>query len=214
MGRSPQGDVTGHWPVSSRTLPASTISCRPVMHLAWLASCVTHKTARPARIRIAISDSTAATEAASRAAVGSSSSNTFGRMIRARTNASRSRSPVDRRAIGQLFASSGNPRFVRTAAAAVHSPKCWPTVCPPAALQKHGAEVVVYSYSAGSSSPGGPSGPRRQLMRGRRRNLVEMVDPGSIASGDLGLLRFSAVLQNLLDNLPAPGEGGLDMGII
>jgi len=53
------------------------------------------------------------TEAASRAAVGSSRSNTFGWMIRARTSASRSRSPVDRRAIGQLFASSGSPRFVK-----------------------------------------------------------------------------------------------------
>jgi hypothetical protein len=41
-----------------------------------------------------------------------------------------------------------------------------------------------------------------------------MVYPGSIASGDLGLLLFSAVLQNLLNNLPAPGEGGLDVGII
>src|SRR5215468_2689109 len=41
-----------------------------------------------------------------------------------------------------------------------------------------------------------------------------MVDPGSIASGDLNLLLFSAVLQNFLDDLPAPGEGGFDMGII
>jgi hypothetical protein len=44
--------------------------------------------------------------------------------------------------------------------------------------------------------------------------LVEMVDPGGIAAGDLSLLRFRAVLQNLLNDLPAPGEGGLDMGII
>src|SRR5262249_7792997 len=43
------------------------------------------------------------------------------------------------------------------------------------------------------------------------RNLVEMVDPGGIASGDLGLLLFSAVLQNLLNDLVAPGEGGFDM---
>src|SRR5712672_1068576 len=41
-----------------------------------------------------------------------------------------------------------------------------------------------------------------------------MVYPGSIASGDFGLLLFSTVLQNLLNDLPAPGEGGLDMGII
>src|SRR5215813_15153468 len=41
-----------------------------------------------------------------------------------------------------------------------------------------------------------------------------MVDPGSIASGDLGLLLFGTVLQNLLNDLPAPGEGGFDMGII
>ena len=51
-------------------------------------------------------------------------------------------------------------------------------------------------------------------QRRTHRNLVEMVYPGSIASGDLGLLLFSAVLQNLLNDLPAPGEGGLDMGII
>src|SRR6202011_555876 len=44
--------------------------------------------------------------------------------------------------------------------------------------------------------------------------LVEMVYPGGVAAGDLGLLLFSAVLQNLLDDLPALGEGGLDMGII
>ena len=41
-----------------------------------------------------------------------------------------------------------------------------------------------------------------------------MVYPGGVASGDLGLLLFSAVPQNLLDDLPAPGEGGLDMGVI
>src|ERR1700737_1477373 len=41
-----------------------------------------------------------------------------------------------------------------------------------------------------------------------------MVYPGGIASGGFGLLLFSAVLQNLLNDLPAPGEGGLDMGII
>src|SRR5437667_2387628 len=41
-----------------------------------------------------------------------------------------------------------------------------------------------------------------------------MVNPGGVASGDLGLLLFSAVDQNILNNLPAPGEGGLDMGVI
>src|SRR3984893_7808412 len=41
-----------------------------------------------------------------------------------------------------------------------------------------------------------------------------MVYPGSIASSDLGLLLFSAVLENLLNDLPAPGGGGFDMGII
>jgi hypothetical protein len=53
-----------------------------------------------------------------------------------------------------------------------------------------------------------------RLTEEDRRNLVEMVNPGGIASGDLGLFLFRAVLQNLLNNLPAPGEGGLDMGII
>jgi hypothetical protein len=77
-----------------------------------------------------------------------------------------------------------------------------------------GPEVVTYSYSAGPSSPGGPSGSSVRRLEEDYRNLVEMVYPGSIASGDLGLLLFSAVLQNLLNNLPAPGEGGLDMGII
>jgi hypothetical protein len=41
-----------------------------------------------------------------------------------------------------------------------------------------------------------------------------MVYPGGIASGDLGLLLFGAARQNLLNDLPAPGEGGFDMGII
>src|SRR3954469_2206206 len=41
-----------------------------------------------------------------------------------------------------------------------------------------------------------------------------MVYPGSIAAGDLGLLLFGAVPQNLLNDLPTPGESGLDMGVI
>ena len=51
-------------------------------------------------------------------------------------------------------------------------------------------------------------------QRRTHRNLVEMVYPGGIAAGDLGLLLFSAVRQNLFNDLPAPGEGGLDMGVI
>ena len=62
--------------------------------------------------------------------------------------------------------------------------------------------------------PGRTQRPRRQLTTGRRRNLVEMVDPGSIAAGDLGLLLFSAARQDLLNDLVAPGEGGLDMGVV
>jgi len=62
--------------------------------------------------------------------------------------------------------------------------------------------------------PGRTQRPQRQLTRGRCRKLVEMVYSGSIASGDLGLLLFSTVLQNFLNDLPAPGEGGFDMGII
>jgi hypothetical protein len=64
------------------------------------------------------------------------------------------------------------------------------------------------------SSPGGPSGSSVRLLEEEHRNLVEMVYPGGIASGDLGLLLFGAVLQNLLDDLVAPREGGLDMGIV
>jgi len=41
-----------------------------------------------------------------------------------------------------------------------------------------------------------------------------MVYPGSVAASDLGLLLFGAVPQNLLNDLPAPGESGLDMGVI
>src|SRR3954454_6407939 len=41
-----------------------------------------------------------------------------------------------------------------------------------------------------------------------------MVYPGSVAAGDFGLLHFSAVRQNVLNDLPAPGESGLDMGVI
>src|SRR3954453_298894 len=41
-----------------------------------------------------------------------------------------------------------------------------------------------------------------------------MVYPGSVAAGDFGLLLFSAVPQNLLNDLPAPGESGLDMGVV
>ena len=72
----------------------------------------------------------------------------------------------------------------------------------------------LFAISAGSSSPGDPAVVASGDQRRTQRNLVEMVDPGSIASGDLGLLLFSAVLQNLLNDLPASGEGGLDMGII
>ena len=53
-----------------------------------------------------------------------------------------------------------------------------------------------------------------QAVRGNRLNLVEVVNPDSIASGDLGLLLFSAVLQNLVNDLPAPGERGFNMRII
>src|SRR5690349_1507554 len=49
---------------------------------------------------------------------------------------------------------------------------------------------------------------------GERRNLVEVVYPGGIASGDLGLLLFGAARQNLLNDLVTPGEGGLDMRVI
>src|SRR5579862_8405184 len=45
-------------------------------------------------------------------------------------------------------------------------------------------------------------------------HLVEIVDPGSVAAGDLGLLFFGAVAQNLFDDLPASGEGGFDVGVI
>src|SRR5271155_303269 len=41
-----------------------------------------------------------------------------------------------------------------------------------------------------------------------------MVYPDSIASGDLGLLRFGAVSQDLFNDLPSPRESGLDMRII
>ena len=63
------------------------------------------------------------------------------------------------------------------------------------------------SVQHGSSSPRGPSG-RSVNRERRRRNLVEMVYPGSIASGYLGVLFFSAVLQHLLNNMPAPGKAG------
>src|SRR5229473_8303727 len=65
---------------------------------------------------------------------------------------------------------------------------------------------------AGSASPGGPSGSSVRRPEEDRRNLVEIVYPGGVASGDLGLLLFSAVSQNLLDDLMAPGESGFDMG--
>src|SRR5712691_10635289 len=70
------------------------------------------------------------------------------------------------------------------------------------------------STRLGPPSQGGPSGSSVRRPEEDHRNLVEMVYPGSIASGDLGLLLFGTVLQNLLNDLPAPGEGGLDMGII
>ena len=72
----------------------------------------------------------------------------------------------------------------------------------------------LFAISAGSSSRGDPAAAASGDQKRTHRNLVEMVYPGSIASGDLGLLLFSTVLQNLLDDLPAPGEGGLDMGVI
>src|SRR5207247_6666402 len=66
-----QGEVAVHSGTSSRTWPPPTTRSRCPTRLACSASCVTHSTARPARISVRISDSTAATEAASRAAVGS-----------------------------------------------------------------------------------------------------------------------------------------------
>ena len=56
--------------------------------------------------------------------------------------------------------------------------------------------------------------PPHQPTRGRRRYLVQMVYPGGIAAGDLSLFLFSAARQDLVNDLVAPGEGGLDMGIV
>ena len=44
--------------------------------------------------------------------------------------------------------------------------------------------------------------------------LFDMVDPGGIASGDLGLLLLGAVGQDLAEDLPAAGEGGLLVGVV
>src|SRR6202035_2606762 len=59
--------------------------------------------------------------------------------------------------------------------------------------------------------PGRTQRQQSQVIRGALRNLIKMVYPGGIASGDLLLLLFSAARQNLLNDLPAPGEGGFDM---
>src|SRR5438477_1203918 len=123
-----QGDIAVHCGASPRTCPASTTRSRCATRLACSPSCVTHNTARPVRMRALISDSTAATEATSRAAVGSSSNSTFGRIVSARASASRSRSPVDSRAIGHAFVCSAKPRSLTKTNAAVQSPKCSPTV--------------------------------------------------------------------------------------
>src|SRR5262249_30902957 len=65
----------------------------------------------------------------------------------------------------------------------------------------------------GPPPPEDPAAPA-QLTRGTGRKLIQMVYSGGIASGDLGLLLFSAARQDLLNDLVAPGEGGLDMGIV
>src|SRR6266478_5680647 len=64
-----QGDIAVHSGASSRTCPASTTSSLCATRLACSASCVTHNTARPVRMRALISDSTAALDVASVAAV-------------------------------------------------------------------------------------------------------------------------------------------------
>ena len=84
----------------------------------------------------------------------------------------------------------------------------------PGSLTPHGRHYAqAYLYGAGSSSPEGPSSSLGRLGEDHS-HLVEFVDPGRVASGDLGLLFFSAVHQDLLNDLVAPGEGGFDMGIV
>jgi hypothetical protein len=45
-------------------------------------------------------------------------------------------------------------------------------------------------------------------------HLRQMVDPGGIPAGNLGLLLLRTLRQNLPKDLLGPGEGGFDMGII
>ena len=76
------------------------------------------------------------------------------------------------------------------------------------------APAELLANLSGHNTKAGATTKRNREPYARFTPLVEPVYPGGIASGDLGLLLFSAVLQNLLNDLPAPGEGGLDMGII
>ena len=46
------------------------------------------------------------------------------------------------------------------------------------------------------------------------RTSVQTVYPGAVAAYDLGLLLLSAIRQYLIDDLTAPGEGGLLVRVI
>jgi hypothetical protein len=131
------------------------------MRLAWAGSCVTHKTPRPAPIRDDMSASTAVAEAASRAAVGSSSNEIFGRMMRARISASRSRSPVDKRLIRQVFVSSLSRGVQeRQRPLSIRQSDCRPSPPnsrAPLAHNRQGGAILVGKSSPGCGLPGRPS---------------------------------------------------------
>src|SRR6516162_2735026 len=76
------------------------------------------------------------------------------------------------------------------------------------------SQITVTSRETGRPRPKVTSPAQAPAFAGEPRDLVEVVYPGGIASGDLGLLLFGAARQNLLNDLVTPGEGGLDMWVI
>ena len=87
-------------------------------------------------------------------------------------------------------------------------------ICPPQPLLKSCIHHDTFSTVLGPPPREDPAVALSGDQKRNRRNLIKMVYPSGIAAGDLGLLLFSAARQNLLNDLPAPGEGGFDMGII
>src|ERR1700740_1495153 len=72
------------------------------------------------------------------------------------------------------------------------------------------SRITISPRESGKPRPKVTSLAQGPAFAGELRTLVEVVYPGGIASGDLGLLLFGAARQHLLNDLVTPVAGGIN----